>query len=42
MQPCSPLHSLYAEAEASLAAWSCFEYERAQRMAKLAMRNNHA
>ena len=42
MQPCSSSHAGCAEAEASLAAWSCFEYGRAQRMAKLAMRINRA
>jgi len=42
MQPCSPTHAGCTEAAASLAAWSCFEYRRAQRMAKLASRINRA
>jgi len=42
IQPCSPSHAGCVEAEASLAAWSCFEYARAEQMAKLAMRINRA
>jgi len=42
VQLCSPSHAGCAEAEASLAAWSSFEYKRAHRMAKLAMRINRA
>ena len=37
----SPTHAGCDEARSSLAAWSCFEYERADRMAKRAARLDH-